>query len=99
MPVDTDFLARRYDAIRPHLTERQRRLWLGNEARELGGGGARIVFEATGVAQDTILRGRAELDDPEPLPVGRSRGSGGGQAGRGPGAGTGRVEGGICGAG
>jgi DDE family transposase len=79
MPVDMESLARRYEAIRPHLTERQRRLWLGNEARELGGGGARIVFEATGVAIDTILRGRGELDDPQPLPVGRSRGPGGGR--------------------
>lgn len=79
MSADTDSLGRRYEAIRPHLTERQRRLWLGNEARELGRGGAGIVFEATGVAQDTILRGREELDDPQPLPVGKSRGSGGGR--------------------
>lgn len=79
MPVDQESLARRYKAIRPHLTERQRRLWLGNEARELGSGGARIVFEATGVAIDTILRGREELDDPQPLQVGRSRGPGGGR--------------------
>src|SRR5215470_1071965 len=79
MPVDMDSLARRYDAIHPHLTERQRRLWLGNEARELGGGGARIVCEATGVSQDTIRRGREELDDPTPLPVGQSRGPGGGR--------------------
>jgi hypothetical protein len=79
MPVDTESLARRYDAIKLHLTERQRRLWLGNEARDLGRSGARIVFEATGVAIDTILRGREELDDPQPLPVGRSRGPGGGR--------------------
>jgi hypothetical protein len=79
MPVDMESVARRYAAIRSHLNERQRRLWLGNEARELGSGGARIVFEATGVAQDVIRRGRDELDDPEPLAVGQSRGSGGGR--------------------
>jgi hypothetical protein len=79
MPIDMESLARRYEAIRHHLTERQRRLWLGNEARELGGGGARIVCEATGVSQDTIRRGREELDDPQPLAVGRSRGPGGGR--------------------
>lgn len=39
----------------------------------------RIVFEATGVAQDVIRRGREELDDPQPLPVGQSRGPGGGK--------------------
>lgn len=79
MPTDMESLARRYDAIRPDLTERQRRLWLGNEARELGGGGARIVCEATRVSQDTIRRGREELDDPQPLAVGKSRGPGGGR--------------------
>src|SRR6266699_5264740 len=79
MPADMESLARRYEAIRPHLNERQRRLWLGNEARELGSGGARIVFEATGVAQDVIRRVRDELDDPEPLTVGQSRGPGGGR--------------------
>jgi hypothetical protein len=42
-------LARRYDAVRPHLTERQRRVWLGAEARELGTGGVRIVADAVGV--------------------------------------------------
>ncbi len=72
-------LVRRYDAVRPHLTERQRRVWLGAEARELGGGGVRIVAEAVGVSPDTVRRGRDELVDPQPLEVGRSRASGGGR--------------------
>lgn len=72
-------LVRRYDAVRPHLTERQRRVWLGAEARELGGSGVRIVAEAVGVSPDTVRRGRDELDDPQPLEVGRSRASGGGR--------------------
>ena len=37
---------RRYDAIKPHLTERQRRIWLGSEARELGSGGVGMVADA-----------------------------------------------------
>ncbi len=49
---------RRFDAVRPHLTERQRRVWLGAEARELGSGGVRIVAEAVRVSPDTIRRGR-----------------------------------------
>jgi hypothetical protein len=65
--------------LRPHLTERQRRLWLGAEARELGLGGAVLVAQAVGVAADTVRRGRAELDDPVPPPVGASRRSGGGR--------------------
>jgi len=50
-------LVRRYDAVRPHLTERQRRVWLGAEARELGSGGVRIVADAVGVSPDTVRRG------------------------------------------
>jgi len=34
-------VARRYAVMRPHLTEFQRRLWLGAEAAELGPGGER----------------------------------------------------------
>jgi hypothetical protein len=72
-------LVRRYDAVKPHLTERQRRVWLGVEARELGSGGVRIVADAVGVSPDTVRRGRDELDDPQPLEVGRSRAPGGGR--------------------
>lgn len=72
-------LTRRYDAVKPHLTERQRRVWLGAEARELGSGGVRIVADAVGVSPDTVRRGRDELDDPQPLEIGRSRAPGGGR--------------------
>lgn len=72
-------LACRYDAIKPHLTERQRRVWLGAEARELGSSGVRMVADAVGVSPDTVRRGRDELDDPRPLEVGRSRAPGGGR--------------------
>ena len=72
-------LVRRYDAVKPHLTERQRRVWLGVEARELGSGGVRIVADAVGVSPDTVRRGRDELDDPQSLEVGRSRAPGGGR--------------------
>ena len=72
-------LARRYDAIKPHLTERQRRVWLGAEARELGKSGVRMVAGAVQVSPDTVRRGCEELDDPHPLEVGRSRGPGGGR--------------------
>ena len=52
--------ARRYAVLRPHLNERQRRLLLGVEARELGRGGIKAVAEATGVHPDTIARGVRE---------------------------------------
>ena len=79
MSAVMESLVRRYDAIKPHLTERQRRVWLGIEARELGSVGVAIVADAVRVSPDTVRRGRSELDDPEPLPVGRSRGPGGGR--------------------
>ena len=74
-----DSLARRYDTIKPHLTERQRRIWLGIEARELGSSGGRTVADAAGVSPDTVRRGRDELDDPQPPEPDRSRGPGGGR--------------------
>src|ERR1700716_203637 len=75
----TESLVRRYEAVKPHLPERQRRVWLGAEARELGSGGVRIVADAVRVSPDTVRRGRDELDDPQPLEVGRSRAPGGGR--------------------
>ena len=79
MSAIVESVVRRYGAIKPHLTERQRRVWLGSEARELGSGGVGLVADAVAVSRDTVRRGRTELDDPEPLPVGRSRGPGGGR--------------------
>jgi Rhodopirellula transposase DDE domain len=74
-----DTLARRYAVMRPHLSEFQRRLWLGSEAAELGPGGVGIVAEATGVAADTVRRGRAEARAGAGPGVGRSRRAGGGR--------------------
>jgi hypothetical protein len=79
MSAVVESLVRRYDALKGHLIERQRRLWLGAEARELGAGGVRIVADAVSVSPDTVRRGRTELDDPAPPPPGRSRGPGGGR--------------------
>jgi len=72
-------LGRRSEVLRPHLNEFQRRLWLGTEAAELGPGGVMIVASATGVAADTVRRGRAEAGAAEVPPPGRSRRAGGGR--------------------
>jgi hypothetical protein len=74
-----DSLGRRYAVLRPHLTEFQRRLWLGAEAAELGSGGVAIVSAATGVAADTVRKGRKEVDDGTAPGEGRSRRAGGGR--------------------
>ncbi len=74
-----DSVARRYAVLRPHLNEFQRRLWLGAEAAELGPGGVAVVAKATGVAADTVRRGRKEADEGAAPGSGRSRQSGGGR--------------------
>jgi hypothetical protein len=72
-------VARPYAVLRPHLTEFQRRLWLGAEAAELGPGGVGVVATATGVAADTVRRGRREADNGKAPTVGKSRQPGGGR--------------------
>lgn len=68
----------RWTALRGHLDERARRLWLGAEARDLGYGGVAFVASATGAARDTIKLGVAELDG-DPLDAGRVRREGAGR--------------------
>ena len=46
-------VARRTASLWPHLDERQRRLVLGAEARELGWGGVELVAAAAAVSLDT----------------------------------------------
>jgi hypothetical protein len=75
----SESVARRYAVLRPHLNEFQRRLWLGSEAAELGPGGVAVVVAATGVAADTVRRGRKEAADGAAPGGGRSRKAGGGR--------------------
>src|ERR1039458_3079548 len=60
----SESLVRRYDHVKAHLSERQRRVWLGAEARELGAGGVRVVAAAAGVSPGTGRRGRGEPYEP-----------------------------------
>jgi transposase len=73
-------LTERFEALLPHLNERQQRLALATEARLLGHGGIRAVAEAADVSASTVRRGVEELDaGGEPLPLGRVRRPGGGR--------------------
>jgi hypothetical protein len=72
-------VGRRYEVLRPHLNEFQRRLWLGSEAAQLGSDGVAVVARETGVAADTVRRGRREVEGSTSMPVGRSRRPGGGR--------------------
>ena len=51
----------KFDALRPVLDERTRRLWAGAEARAIGRGGITRVAEATGMSRTTVRAGLREL--------------------------------------
>ena len=71
-------LAVKFQAVFPHLDERQRRLLMGAEARSLGHGGIRLVARAAGVREATVSLGVDELDSGAE-PLGRARRPGGGR--------------------
>ena len=54
-------LVEKYAAISPALDERGRRLWAAAESRAIGYGGDSVVSAATGLARQTIRKGRAEI--------------------------------------
>jgi len=76
-------IAERYRLMAPQLNERQRRRLAATEARTFGRGGIAAASRACGMAENTVRKGLAELDDPEPLEPERVRR---------PGAGRKRVE-------
>jgi hypothetical protein len=77
--VVVEGVRRRVTQLWPHLNERQRRLLLGAEARELGWGGVSAVAVAVGVSRSMVTSAVAELELPPELPEGRSRRAGGGR--------------------
>ena len=70
----------RYHYIAPYLTEQTRRLWAASEALTIGRHGTAIVVEATGMAADTLLKGKSVLQGgaSQPLPD-QQRSPGGGR--------------------
>jgi hypothetical protein len=78
MSVIEDAVGRKTASLWPHLDERQRRLVLGAEARELGRGGVKLVAAAAGVSPDTVAKGLRELESGA-APTGRVRRPGGGR--------------------
>jgi hypothetical protein len=71
-------LAAKFQAIFPHLDERQRRLLMGAEARALGHGGIRLVALAAEAREGTVSLGVSELESGAE-PLGRARRPGGGR--------------------
>ncbi len=77
-------IGRKFAALRDQLDERQRRLWAGTEAREIGRRGISWVAEATSLSRTTIRVGISELSDGDHLGIGKAglrrvRKSGGGR--------------------
>jgi len=68
----------KFDALLPHLDERQRRLYLASEAQVLGHGGITAVAAAAGVSTATVSRGLEQLCT-GPSVLGRQRAPGGGR--------------------
>ena len=64
---DENAIQSRYLAVRDHLDERGRRMFVAAEARAAGFGGITAVSQATGVARSTIWRGLKDLQDPTAL--------------------------------
>lgn len=52
----------KFAALSGILDERARRLWAATESRALGYGGDALVSAATGIARETIRKGRQELE-------------------------------------
>ena len=70
----------KFDALKSSMDERMTRLWAGAEAEAIGRGGLAIVSRATGLALNTVKRGRNELRDganADDLVNVRRRGAGG----------------------
>jgi hypothetical protein len=52
----------KYAVVAPLLDERARRMWAATESRAIGYGGDALVSAATGLARETIRKGRREID-------------------------------------
>lgn len=55
-------IVEKYAALAPLLDERMRRLWAAAESRAIGYGGDAVISAATGIARETIRKGRHELE-------------------------------------
>jgi hypothetical protein len=69
----------RYEALRPWLDERARRLVAAAETQAIGPRGISAVSRATGVSRRVIRQGMAELQAPAAVGPGRIRRAGAGR--------------------
>ena len=63
MDVTDEALTAYFEAVLPHLDERQRRLNAGAMAIMLGRGGRTRVAESTGMSRSTVIKGANEIEN------------------------------------
>jgi len=61
--ADEALIRKRFKALKASMDERITRLWAGAEAEAIGYGGVLAVARATGLAPNTVKKGRDELRD------------------------------------
>ena len=78
-----EILSQKYNSLIPHLTEKQRRLYLASEANSFGYGGIKKVALASGASVTTIRTALEELKNvnisDQKIDITRSRRAGGGR--------------------
>src|SRR4051794_24472528 len=67
--TDVGTIRGKFEALRPYLDERRRRLWAATEAQALGRGGVALVATATGLQRNTIRAGVRERETPGMVPL------------------------------
>src|SRR5680860_333147 len=77
--VDERPIRERWLVVCDELDERGRRMWAAAEARSHGYGGIAAVVRATGISEDTVRRGIAEVESGERAPADRIRRAGAGR--------------------
>lgn len=79
MNTNIESLQLRYKKILPFLTEKQKRIYLGNEASLIGYGGISEVSRVTGVSRRVVSEGIKEIDAPDEYRFDKIRNEGAGR--------------------
>jgi hypothetical protein len=77
--MESHLIKKRFEALKPFLDERLRRIFTAAEARAIGYGGVSIVARETGVSRRAIALGCQELEELEKVDEKRIRKKGGGR--------------------
>ena len=76
--METEILKEKLNNILPYLNEKQKRVFLGAEAKSIGYGGISKISKLTGVSRPTIHQGVSDLESGDRGLIERIRVSGAG---------------------